>query len=111
MVENLEKTLSAGCKQTTLFLLLVFMNLWECLTQILAFLSDEGKIALETIWAKMMSDVNTSKKFIFLRNPQTIFNASTLESGINIPPHSLIFVIFSRGCDLIMDLKNLNFDT
>ena len=48
LVENLEKALSGGCKQRTLFLLLVFMNLWQCLTQILAFLSDEGKITLKT---------------------------------------------------------------
>ena len=35
----------------------------------------------------------------------------TLESEINVPLHSLIFGIFSRGYGLIMDLKDLNFIT
>ena len=35
----------------------------------------------------------------------------TLESGINVPLHLLIFGIFSRGYSLITNLKDLNFTT
>ena len=93
-------------KQTTLFLLLVFMNLWQRLISNFVFFiwwreNNFVVTVLETTWAKMMLDVNISIKFIHFEKSQTIFDASTLESGINIPLCLLIFWLFSRGYGLI----------
>ena len=78
LIENLEKTMSGGCKQTTLFSLLVFMNLWQCLISNFGFFiwwreNNFAVTILETTWAKMMLDVNISIKLIFSEKSPNYF--------------------------------------